>query len=997
MTLRTSDSFPIIRCSDLIIKPVTTKFKWQFINKNPKVFINRDKDVARTTSQSGFNGVRSNRSFLIGNDEKSWVYGIINTGCIYVGMVNSTHDFNSLGASIEQKIEVVEFDRLIFNLSVNVLTIIHKNESGVIKQYSFPLTPLTGQTLWPWVSSSPGFRLGVWLYENVQTSIKLNEDGKLIMNTKNVDIGDIGIADSCIEFKGPVNTNKITVLPEQTNALEIRDNQNAYLKINTSAKQVEVGVAFNAGFNDITTMGTTTTRGLTTNMITSIGNTDVNILPDGSGEVILKADPVSNLGAATKQYVDLLAKGLDPKESVRVATNSLLPAYTRSGLTLTAGVNGSLNDFGVDSITNMVIGDRLLINNAGVADPADAGIYELIELGDVSSSWVMTRSTDADDGKKLSAASYVFVEEGAMCGDSGWVMTTDNPIVIGTTPINWVKFSQAGVIVAENVGSGIGEIFRDKIDTKLNFKTLSSGSSKLTISNNTDDIAIDVEQSQITGTGALDAGSITSNFGDIDVGTSNISSAGAISAGLLNVGNILLDNNVLSSTNTNGDVSILPNGVGEVLLKADPVSKLGAATKKYVGLEDNKIREELSRIYQFDSAELSPMTEFSNSQLISGQAAYLPNAFAIVTTGGLNPAQKSIWTADRIIDNLENTNYIIEFQNNGARLSNMYVGLRSDVDTDTRSKSVLNAINTTKFPGFTGIEVRQKDFNANLTHGIIINGTTEVNNKITNLSSSIGFIRFVIVSGYLYVFAKNTNTSDWFNWNTSNNAINNTFLGEAKPSYKLDTTQSFYVGVYDSTSGNNSDVRVFPRILRISNEIKTSMELQTLEQKVSNNRIAIAWSALANIGSTSPDQWLIPFHNETTAGNMSWGGRFYFPTNINLTEIVIIGDTETHNTLLTGFYTLEIYKENLINGGTGSLIFTTNIHGRNSVNTPKFAVINSGNDPDNASSGSANVFFTVPVDVSVSAGEAISIKVSNFATVDGIGMETKYFTYYNIN
>jgi hypothetical protein len=42
-----------------------------------------------------------------------------------------------------------------------------------------------------------------------------------------------------------------------------------------------------------------------------------------------------------------------------------------------------------------------------------------------------------------------------------------------------------------------------------------------------------------------------------------------------------LDVNTISSINTNGNISIIPNGTGEVLLKANPSSNLGASTKQY--------------------------------------------------------------------------------------------------------------------------------------------------------------------------------------------------------------------------------------------------------------------------------------------------------------------------------------------------------------------------------------------------------------------------------
>ena len=86
-----------------------------------------------------------------------------------------------------------------------------------------------------------------------------------------------------------------------------------------------------------------------------------------------------------------------------------------------------------------------------------------------------------------------------------------------------------------------------------------------------------------TTVGALDAGSITSNFGNINVGTSSVTAGSAV------IDNITVDANTISSTNTDGNVVISPNGSGTVDVATskitsvtDPTDSADAATKNYV-------------------------------------------------------------------------------------------------------------------------------------------------------------------------------------------------------------------------------------------------------------------------------------------------------------------------------------------------------------------------------------------------------------------------------
>jgi hypothetical protein len=63
---------------------------------------------------------------------------------------------------------------------------------------------------------------------------------------------------------------------------------------------------------------------------------------------------------------------------------------------------------------------------------------------------VLTRATDADTATELTPGTFVFVEQGTAWADSGWVLTTDGTIVLGTTNLTFVQFSAAGQSIAGN-------------------------------------------------------------------------------------------------------------------------------------------------------------------------------------------------------------------------------------------------------------------------------------------------------------------------------------------------------------------------------------------------------------------------------------------------------------------------------------------------------------------------------------------------------------------
>jgi len=142
--------------------------------------------------------------------------------------------------------------------------------------------------------------------------------------------------------------------------------------------------------------------------------------------------PSASTDVAIKSYVDAMVQGLDVKASVRVST-------TGAGTLASSFANGQT----IDGIT-LVTGDRILIKDQ--ASGAENGIYT------VNVSGAPTRATDADTSAKVTAGMYVFVEQGTSNADTGWVLTTDNPITLGSTALAFSQFSGIGALVA---GAGL--------------------------------------------------------------------------------------------------------------------------------------------------------------------------------------------------------------------------------------------------------------------------------------------------------------------------------------------------------------------------------------------------------------------------------------------------------------------------------------------------------------------------------------------------------------
>ncbi len=198
---------------------------------------------------------------------------------------------------------------------------------------------------------------------------------------------------------------------------------------------------------------------------------DIILSPNGIGDVSVASSKITNLNtptadtdAANKAYVDAVAQGLDPKDSVRLAsdpnsnwtTTATADFVTGTGVltisSLTAGVSRGLID-AIEPVDNnrillkdMATLSSVTTDSGGEATPGKYNVLWRV-TGGTTTTLTLERTIDADSDSEVTAGLFTFVEEGT-CADCGFVISTNDPITVNTTDIAFSQFSGAGQITA---------------------------------------------------------------------------------------------------------------------------------------------------------------------------------------------------------------------------------------------------------------------------------------------------------------------------------------------------------------------------------------------------------------------------------------------------------------------------------------------------------------------------------------------------------------------
>ena len=349
-------------------------------------------------------------------------------------------------------------------------------------------------------------------------------------------------------------------------------------KVETASNQGSGGVTLfiqktltDLEFNRLGTAGSVVPDAAVSNLINfnvdiSNESSELSAAPDGSDRLLI--EDVSGGGTKFITVTNLLdgvsVDGIKWKEPVRMRTIADLDTDTSQVWAQAgAGIGATLTS---DTASTTTLDGILLANGDRVGVMAQStasenGVYIVSNAG-VGTATVLTRATDFDESDEAVPNAAVFVAEGTVHEDLGFVVTTDGTITVDTDAINFAQFTGAGSF---NAGAGLSQ----------SGNTINVGGTTNRIDVSADNVDIStsyVGQASITTLGTVGTGTWEADTVAVSFGGTGLTSVTANSILITETAaNVLVEKAVAASTilgrKSSGDIDDMTGAEARVVLR----------------------------------------------------------------------------------------------------------------------------------------------------------------------------------------------------------------------------------------------------------------------------------------------------------------------------------------------------------------------------------------------------------------------------------------------